>query len=371
MGKTIDRESVTSVKGVKEYKVDTDISLIGKRILFIGLFEDYYEIKHTYDVFRITMKGLLAKYPERFNLMYQSGVFNRRGNTLGYISKVCEGDVNISIGGGYYMSKAITAEVLKSKLRDCFDTMGLSYDILKIYAIDKKSFSSSVTKDVKVINTNTSKLSNDLEGFKNTILTLKEHLTTEEATKTALIMPFWNLLGYNVFNPLEFMPEYVADVGIKKGEKVDYAIMVDGKPQILIEAKCVGEDLSKHYSQLYRYFTVTSAKFAILTDGVVYEFYSDIEEVNKMDAEPFITIDLLNLSSEDIVLLNYFRKINFNTEAIGEYVLSCKYNDSIKDRIVRLLDNPSDDLVRVLSGDENADKFRPIVESILKGYKLK
>jgi len=54
-------------------------------------------------------------------------------------------------------------------------------------------------------------------------------LQTEEATKNALIMPFINILGYDIFDPTEVIPEFIADIGIKKGEKVDYAIVKDGK----------------------------------------------------------------------------------------------------------------------------------------------
>lgn len=117
---------------------------------------------------------------------------------------------------------------------------------------------------------------------------VRGNLATEEATKTALIMPFFSLLGYDVFNPMEFIPEFVADVGTKKGEKVDYAIMNEGKPVILIEAKGVDDDLTKHDAQLFRYFTVTDAKFAILTNGIVYKFFTDLEEPNKMDEKPFL-----------------------------------------------------------------------------------
>ncbi|KZE97710.1 hypothetical protein AVP43_00332 [Geobacillus stearothermophilus] len=83
---------------------------------------------------------------------------------------------------------------------------------------------------------------------------LKNTIATEEATKTSIIMPFFQVLGYDIFNPEEFLPEFTADVGIKKGEKVDYAIMIDGKPVILIEAKAANQKLDKHDSQLFRYF---------------------------------------------------------------------------------------------------------------------
>jgi len=118
----------------------------------------------------------------------------------------------------------------------------------------------------------------ELKEFCNRIKALKPKIATEEATKTSMIMPFFRLLGYDVFNPLEFVPEYTADIGIKKSEKVDYAIM-DKKqnPVILIEAKYCGENLSKHGSQLFRYFATTSAKFGILTNGIIYQFYTDID----------------------------------------------------------------------------------------------
>lgn len=104
---------------------------------------------------------------------------------------------------------------------------------------------------------------------------LKNTIKTEEATKTSLIMPFFQTLGYDVFNPNEFTPEYIADVGIKKGEKVDYAIFLNEEISILIEAKAVTEKLEKHDSQLFRYFGTTKAKFAILTNGIIYKFYTD------------------------------------------------------------------------------------------------
>ena len=117
------------------------------------------------------------------------------------------------------------------------------------------------------------------------------HLETEEATKNALVMPFIAALGYDVFNPQEVVPELTADVGVKKGEKVDYAIKQDGEVIILIECKAAGANLSEaNMSQLFRYFTVTKARIAVLTNGIHYRFYSDLEEPNKMDARPFLEL---------------------------------------------------------------------------------
>ena len=119
------------------------------------------------------------------------------------------------------------------------------------------------------------------------IESLKDNLLTEEATKTALIMPFINALGYDVFNPLEVLPEMCCDIGTKKGEKIDYAIMKDGEPVILIECKHWAQDLNLHDNQLLRYFNVSKAKFGVLTNGITYRFYTDLAEPNKMDEKPF------------------------------------------------------------------------------------
>ena len=89
------------------------------------------------------------------------------------------------------------------------------------------------------------------------VIKLKENTQTEEATKTAFIMPFLQTLGYDVFDPTEVVPEYTCDLGIKKGEKIDYAIHKDGQPIILIECKHWKEDLTSHNGQLFRYFHVS------------------------------------------------------------------------------------------------------------------
>lgn len=120
---------------------------------------------------------------------------------------------------------------------------------------------------------------------------------TEEATKNAFVMPFIStILGYDVFDPLEVVPEFTADVGTKKGEKVDYAIMRDGEVQILIECKpSMGALKIEHASQLFRYFSVTNARIAVLTNGVNWQFYTDLDAPNRMDAKPFLVLDLLDI----------------------------------------------------------------------------
>jgi hypothetical protein len=173
------------------------------------------------------------------------------------------------------------------------------------------------------------------------------HIQTEEATKNAFIMPFLNSLGYDVFNPLEVIPEFTADVGCKKGEKVDYAIRKEDKIIMLIECKWCGTELDiAHASQLYRYFSTTESRFAILTNGLRYEFYSDIDESNKMDSKPFFVFDLLHFEEHQLGELKKFTKSAFSLEDILTTASALKYTGSIKRILEEQLKNPSEAYVR-------------------------
>lgn len=198
---------------------------------------------------------------------------------------------------------------------------------------------------------------------------LRDTLETEEATKTSLIMPFFQALGYDVFNPLEFVPEYTADVGIKKGEKVDYAIVINDELQILIEAKAINEKLTKHDSQLFRYFTTTSAKFSILTNGQKYEFYTDLDQPNKMDSLPFLNIDLLKIRDAQINELYKFTKDIFNVENITSTASELKYVSEIGRYLAREFEKPSSNFTKYIMSSiyggrrtENAiEEFKPLI----------
>lgn len=212
-------------------------------------------------------------------------------------------------------------------------------------------------------------------GFSDSVLqlckkaaTVKNRLRSEESTKTSLIMPFFQTLGYDVFNPDEFVPEFVADIGIKKGEKCDYAIIEDGKPVILIEAKSVGEPLDKHLSQLYRYFVATSAKISVLTNGIIYRFYTDLDEQNIMDKMPFFEVDLLHITAAQIDGLKVFRKSAFSLDRVASFAARIKCS-AIVDKIVSDdFQNPSDKLLEYfLSRIGNTaritrEELRPIVK---------
>lgn len=178
------------------------------------------------------------------------------------------------------------------------------------------------------------------------IESLKENLKTEEATKTALILPFLSALGYDVFNPLEVLPEMSCDIGMKKGEKIDYAIMRDGEPIILIECKHWEQDLNLYDNQLIRYFNVSRAKFGVLTNGIIYKFYTDLAEPNKMDEKPFLEVNLLELKDTQVEELKKFHRSYFDVDNILSSASELKYMGELKAAISKEFVNPSPDFVR-------------------------
>ncbi len=186
----------------------------------------------------------------------------------------------------------------------------------------------------------------------------REAIQTEEATKTAMVMPFIHALGYNVFDPREVTPELVADVGTKKGEKVDYAIMRDGKPIMIFECKKVGADLNiNHAAQLFRYFSVTEARFGILTNGLVYQFYTDLDQTNKMDDKPFFEFDLLDWDDQNIEELRKFAKEAFDLPKILSTASDLKYLKEIQKVLSVQLNTPSEDFVKVIASRVYSGKF--------------
>lgn len=176
-------------------------------------------------------------------------------------------------------------------------------------------------------------------------------IQTEEATKNAFVMPFINsVLGYDVFDPTEVTPEYVCDVGTKKGEKIDYAIFKNGEIQILVECKKIGEPLNvNHAAQLFRYFHVTSARISILSNGQVYKFFTDLDAPNKMDEKPFLELDLLDIDEHVVPELVKLTKSAFDADSIISAAGELKYVSQIKRLIATQFTQPEDDFVRFIA----------------------
>lgn len=187
----------------------------------------------------------------------------------------------------------------------------------------------------------------------------KASIPTEEATKNAFVMPFIStVLGYDVFDPAEVIPEFTADVGIKKGEKIDYAIVKDDVVQILVECKKIGDALRpEHSSQLFRYFSVTNARIAVLTNGEVYNFYTDLDAPNKMDAKPFLVLDLSDVDPTLIPELHKLSKDTFDLESIISAAGQLKYIGQIKRVLSAQFKSPEEDWVRFFTSRVNEGSF--------------
>lgn len=175
---------------------------------------------------------------------------------------------------------------------------------------------------------------------------LKDQIQTEEATKNAFIMPFLQALGYDVFNPTEVVPEFVSDIGLKKGEIIDYAIFLEGKPTILVECKHWAQNLNLHDGQLLRYFHVSKAKFGLLTNGIIYRFYSDLVEANKMDEKPFLEFNIAEIKDNQVEELKKFHKSYFDADSIVNTASELKYTNELKQLLAVELNNPSPEFVK-------------------------
>ena len=219
--------------------------------------------------------------------------------------------------------------------------------------------------------------------FKDSILqlaervsSLKESIQTEEATKNAFIMPFIQILGYDVFNPLEVVPEMDCDIAKKKGEKIDYAIMKDGAPIMLIECKHWKQDLNLHDNQLKRYYVASKAKFGVLTNGIVYRFYADLIKENIMDDVPFLEINLEKIRETQIEEVKKFCKENFDLDNILSSANELKYMSEVKKIIRSEFAEPSPELVKLLTKrvyegivtQKVLDQFTDIVARAFKSH---
>ncbi len=218
-------------------------------------------------------------------------------------------------------------------------------------------------------------LLNQLEALSNRLANQLENIETEEATKTAFVMPFIQLLGYDVFNPTEVIPEFTADVGSKKGEKVDYAI-IDGKKTIMLfECKSCDTHLTGvNAAQLRRYFHVTDARIGILTNGIIYQFYADLDSKNVMDEKPFMTFDMLNIDETLVKELQKLSKTTFELGSMLSTANTLKHTREIKNALQQQLESPTPEFVKLiissffsgLKTQQVVEHFTPLVKNSFK-----
>lgn len=206
------------------------------------------------------------------------------------------------------------------------------------------------------------------------IKTQREIVQTEEATKNAFVLPLIAALGYDVFNPLEVVPELDCDLVKKKGEKIDYAIKYNNDTILLVECKHCGANLDLHSSQLQKYFVASNARFGALTNGIEYRFYTDLEKPNIMDDKPFLVINLLDYNDADVEQLKKFHKSYYNVDAILSTAQELKYTTSLKNVLLSEIFNPADDFVRAIAkkvyngviNQKVLEQFRPLVSTAIE-----
>jgi len=195
----------------------------------------------------------------------------------------------------------------------------------------------------------------------------------------ALIAPFIQALGYDIFNPTEVKPEFSADLpGIKQGERVDYAVLENGQPKILVEAKPYTSDLkSAEMGQLSRYFQATNARIGILTNGQSFLFYSDLDKPNLMDQRPFAEINLFDLKSAPLEQIKQMSKAMFDIDTLLSTAERLKYLRGVKEQLKAELTDPSEWLVKEMAArvhgarrtsSQLLEKFKPIVVDAIKAY---
>jgi len=215
-------------------------------------------------------------------------------------------------------------------------------------------------------------LIDQLEALASRADQVGSNLTNEESTKMALIAPFIQALGYDIFNPTEVKPEFAADLpDIKQGERVDYAVLENGHPKILVEAKAFNVDLnSSEKGQLSRYFQATKARIGILTNGKTFLFYSDLDRPNLMDERPFAEIDLFDLKSAPLEQIKQLSKAMFDLETLLSTAEHLKFLRGVKEELRKELTDPSEWLVREMArrvhtaeriSGQLIERFKPVV----------
>ena len=208
-----------------------------------------------------------------------------------------------------------------------------------------------------------------IEALSAKLLLHREFLETEEAAKMALVVPLLGALGYDTSDPSEVRPEFTCDVASRRGEKVDYAICNGDKINILIECKPISAKLSlDNAHQLIRYFNTQEARLAVLTNGLIWKFYSDTERTNRMDEKPFYEFNLERPSKADYRILSHFEKQTFDIEKVVKLAEAMKSERAVMRSLEAELETPSDDFVKLIAREIHDGKR--MTAQIVDRYRL-
>ena len=188
-------------------------------------------------------------------------------------------------------------------------------------------------------------MQNHIEALSRKITQEKQNVHNEAATINAFVMPFIEMLGYNIRDPKQVVPEYSADLSFK-GDCADLAILQNGKPQIVIECKHHTLSLGKNFiGQLSKYFAaLPSAKLGILTNGIDYSFFTDSTHRNLMDQEPFFVFNLEHPETVRIEVLLLFSRSCYTPKLLDRISVI----NRIRRDVLHELSLPSAGLARML-----------------------
>lgn len=216
----------------------------------------------------------------------------------------------------------------------------------------------------------------DLRQLSEQVKRRQVHVKGEEATKQAIVLPFLQVLGFDVYDPSEVQPEYIADFAKKRSngsmEKVDFALRVAGQPAMFVECKPIDAAPEDHDGQLSRYFNATpSVRVAVVTNGLKYRFFTDLRAPNVMDPTPFLQFDINSFTDRDAENLRTFSKEGFNPSAIQACAEEIIYTERLTSLVNDILRNPSENFVRFVLGELDivsgrvtakvVERFTPIV----------
>ena len=221
----------------------------------------------------------------------------------------------------------------------------------------------------------------DLRNLSEQIKKRQAHVKGEEATKQALVLPFLQVLGFDIYDPTEVKPEYVADFAKKKSsgqfEKIDYSIYIKSEPSIFVECKAVDVAVEDHDGQLARYFNSTpSVKLAVLTNGLQYRFFTDLRATNIMDPTPFLEFNVLRVTEREADLIKPFTKENFNSSIIQRHAEEVISLEKVTALVNELLRNPSENFIRFILSELElvggrvtasvVSRFEPIIKKSIQ-----
>lgn len=207
-----------------------------------------------------------------------------------------------------------------------------------------------------------------LAAFVSRVKELSDHVKgNEQATKQSLIGPLFTLLGYDLTDPRQCLPEYRADFGKDRSVKpIDWAFIQNGKPIFFVEAKEAGKKLAGFDEQLADYFAkVPEVKLGILTNGIQWRFFTDLVNANVMDKEPFVKWDVLADEQPPVDFLKVLHRADFNPSLLRTFAQQTHHQNLLVGELARLLE-PSTEFTRLAVANIET---RNLTAAVLENWK--